>query len=117
MKKKLISLITMSMLLLTGCRKASSSIPDSVDDRDTRIIEVYDAYKANGGTLDYDTWLSSIKGEKGDKGDTGDKEKKAIREIPEKQEKVSLPSSRAELLVMELPIPSSIRMVLHPHLL
>ena len=75
-KKKLISLITMSMLLLTGCGEDSSSIPDSVDDRDTRIIEVYDAYKANGGTLDYDTWLSSIKGEKGDKGDTGDKGEK-----------------------------------------
>ena len=76
MKKKLISLITMSMLLLTGCRTASSSIPESADDRNTRIMEVYDAYKANGGTLDYNTWLASIKGEKGDKGDkgnTGDK--------------------------------------------
>ncbi len=71
-KKKLISLITLTMLLLTGCGEDSSSVPDSVDDRDTRIIEVYDAYKANGGTLDYDTWLSSIRGEKGDKGDKGD---------------------------------------------
>ncbi len=71
-KKKLISLITLSMLLLTGCGEDSSSVSDSVDDRDTRIIEVYDAYKANGGTLDYDTWLSSIRGEKGEKGDKGD---------------------------------------------
>lgn len=63
-KKKLISLVALSMFLLTGCNVNKS--------RDPEILEVYNAYKANGGTLDYDTWLSSIKGEKGDKGDKGD---------------------------------------------
>ena len=62
-KKKLISLVALSMFLLTGCNVNES--------RDPEILEVYNAYKENGGTLDYDTWLSSIKGEKGDKGDTG----------------------------------------------
>ena len=72
MKKRLISLITISMLLLTGCGEDSSSIPNSTINRDTRIIDIYNAYKENGGSLDYDTWLSSIKGEKGEKGDKGD---------------------------------------------
>ena len=71
-KKKFISLVTISMLLLTGCSEGEISSFMSSDSRDEKIIEVYNAYKANGGTLDYETWLSTIKGEKGDKGDTGD---------------------------------------------
>lgn len=46
-KKKLISLVALSMFLLTGCNANKS--------RDPEILEVYNAYKANGGTLDYDT--------------------------------------------------------------
>lgn len=69
--KKIVSLITISMMLLTGCSRRLPSATKTSDFRDTRIVEVYEAYKANGGTLDYDTWLSSIKGEKGDTGDKG----------------------------------------------
>ena len=72
-KRKIISLMTMSMMLLTGCGEDSSSISDSTDNRDSQIVAIYDAYKANGGTLDYDTWLLTIKGEKGDAGEQGPK--------------------------------------------
>lgn len=42
------------------------------DSSDSKIREIYKLYKENGGTLTYEEWLASIKGEKGDKGDTGE---------------------------------------------
>lgn len=38
------------------------------DEDDSKIRKIYDLYRANGGTLTYEEWLASIKGEKGDKG-------------------------------------------------
>lgn len=80
MKKSKISLslIALSMLAgigLTGCfDDSSNSTTPKVSDttkEDSQIRTVYEAYKANGGTLSYEEWLQSIKGDKGDKGDTG----------------------------------------------
>lgn len=80
MKKSKISLslIALSMLAgigLTGCfDDSSNSTTRKVSDttkEDSQIRTVYEAYKANGGTLSYEEWLQSIKGDKGDKGDTG----------------------------------------------
>ena len=50
---------------------ASSGIV-STENSDPKIREIYNLYKENGGTLTYEEWLASIKGEKGDKGDKGD---------------------------------------------
>lgn len=61
------------MVLLFGCSANddySSFLKD--DNKDSRIAMVFEEYKANGGTLDYDSWLSSIKGEQGPKGDKGE---------------------------------------------
>ncbi len=81
-KKSLLML--MSVGLLTGCGE-NSSVSSNVggSSYDNQIYAVYESYKANGGTLSYEEWLASIKGqdgldgkdgekgEKGDKGDTG----------------------------------------------
>lgn len=50
---------------------ASSGIVSTADNSDSKISEIYKLYKENGGTLTYEEWLVSIKGEKGDKGDKG----------------------------------------------
>ena len=50
---------------------ASSGIV-STENGDSQTRKIYDLYKENGGTLTYEEWLASIKGEKGDKGDKGD---------------------------------------------
>ena len=46
------------------------------DDFDAKTHEIYDLYRANGGTLTYEEWLESIKGEKGDQGIQGEKGEK-----------------------------------------
>jgi hypothetical protein len=38
-----------------------------------KVYAIYESYKAAGGTLSYEDWLASIKGEKGDTGATGPK--------------------------------------------
>ena len=50
-------------MLLTGCR--------TTDQKDPNIASVYESYKSNGGTLDYNTWLDSIKGKDGTNGKDG----------------------------------------------
>jgi uncharacterized repeat protein (TIGR02543 family) len=75
MKKKL-TLLMLSALMLTGCAVDSSVSSDtktseSASTADSEIMKIYDSYKTNGGTLSYEEWLASIKGEKGDKGDDG----------------------------------------------
>ena len=50
-------------MLLTGCR--------TTDPKDPNIASVYESYKSNGGTLDYNTWLDSIKGKDGTNGKDG----------------------------------------------
>ena len=59
----------LALLTLSSCTvgEVSSSGESSEDE----IYKVYKAYQENGGTLSYEDWLSSIKGEKGEKGDTG----------------------------------------------
>ena len=54
---------------LTSCGEDNASSSNFSTDE---FHEVYEAYKANGGTLSYEEWLASIKGEKGDKGDPGE---------------------------------------------
>ncbi len=58
-----------AVLGLTSCSETVSSSSNL----DPSIMAVYQAYRDNGGTLSYEDWLASIKGEKGDKGDKGDK--------------------------------------------
>ncbi len=69
----------LASLMLTACR-TNASIPDasssfvpteSTMSQDSEIKKVYEAYKANGGTLDYDAWLASIKGKDGVDGKDG----------------------------------------------
>ena len=72
MKRKAIlyvfsGLTLVSMLSSCGGETSSSSGTSTASE----IYAVYEAYKASGGTLSYDEWLASIKGEKGDKGDEG----------------------------------------------
>ena len=80
--KRLTKLFSMTFLIgmfsLSACNLISngdsdaskSNVPASEVNED--IYKVYELYKANGGTLTYEQWLESIKGEKGDKGDKGD---------------------------------------------
>ena len=58
------------VLASCGWKGTSSSVSDS-GNADPEILAVYKAYAANGGTLSYDDWLASIKGEKGDAGANG----------------------------------------------
>ena len=51
----------------------NSSTCQSTNASNNEIQNVYETYKSNGGTLSYEEWLSSIKGEKGDKGEQGPK--------------------------------------------
>ncbi len=68
---KIIALGLLSLALsLASCGGEGST--SSIDSSVSPIQEVYETYKANGGELSYEDWLSSIKGEKGDKGDKGD---------------------------------------------
>lgn len=66
--KKILPLIFCA-LSLTSCRFFTRPDADVVDNRDERIVAVYAQYLENGGTLTYEEWLASIKGEKGDKGE------------------------------------------------
>ncbi len=73
------SILLLCSLLCVGCassrtsaRKIDStssfaSVLDSFSEmnKDETIQSIYQLYKANGGTLDYDAWLKSIKGEDG----------------------------------------------------
>ncbi|MDY4783048.1 MAG: hypothetical protein SO286_05275, partial [Candidatus Enterosoma sp.] len=63
MKRTKLSLLLLSAMLLTGCR--------TTDPKDPNIASVYESYKSNGGTLDYNTWLNSIKGKDGTNGKDG----------------------------------------------
>ena len=60
--------ILSTCMALTSC---SFNLPTTIVDKNEDITPIYDLYVSNGGTLSYDEWLTSIKGEKGDKGDTG----------------------------------------------
>ena len=68
MKKGRLLFSLFATFLLSGC---------SVSDKETKPVDseevtlsIYKQYQKNGGTLSYEAWLSSIKGEKGDDGQT-----------------------------------------------
>ena len=65
MRRKKLSLLFLSVVVLasTGCA--------SIEQRDSEIASIYQSYKSNGGTLDYETWLNSIKGKDGTTGKDG----------------------------------------------
>ncbi len=68
-KSKALLTLTSALLCLgglAGCNGGGTS-SNSV----TEIQTVYQAYVDNGGSLSYEEWLATIKGDKGDKGDTG----------------------------------------------
>lgn len=65
MKRTKLSLLFLSAMVLTGCGC------NSTGPKDPDIANVYEAYKANGGTMDYNTWLNSIKGKDGTNGKDG----------------------------------------------
>lgn len=56
--------------VLTSSADSSSS---EIDELDQQIRAIYTQYQENGGTLSYEEWLESIKGEKGDTGEQGPK--------------------------------------------
>ena len=65
MKRTKLSLLFLIAMVLTGCGC------NSTGPKDPDIANVYEAYKANGGTMDYNTWLNSIKGKDGTNGKDG----------------------------------------------
>ena len=71
MRKSKLVLLPLCALLLVGCGVSLETSATESKQQDSKIREVYDAYKANGGTLDYDTWLESIKGKDGVNGKDG----------------------------------------------
>lgn len=87
MKKtnKLFAAFLMVALATSGCsllpnkpqshNKSSKEESSQIvqDDFDAKTHEIYELYRANGGTLTYEEWLESIKGEKGDQGIQGEK--------------------------------------------
>ncbi len=75
MKKKVSTLFLLSAVLLTGCSNIKDDMSSS-NSTDPEIERIYEAYKENGGTLTYEEWLATIKGEKGEKGDKGDQGEK-----------------------------------------
>lgn len=68
-------------LMLSGCSilpndnnndgKEDNTQQEEMSDYEKQTREIYKLYVANGGTMTYEQWLASIKGEKGDKGDQG----------------------------------------------
>ena len=60
-----------------GARKRSNNQEDVSqrveNEYDAQAHDIYELYLANGGSMTYEEWLESIKGEKGDKGDKGAK--------------------------------------------
>ncbi|MBE6136251.1 MAG: collagen-like protein [Erysipelotrichaceae bacterium] len=85
--KKSINLLTLSLFVLSGCGTSNissslssdepfSSLSETTNEEEKQIYQIYELYVSNGGTMTYEEWLDSIKGEKGDKGDTGDKGEK-----------------------------------------
>nr|MCR5490557.1 hypothetical protein [Bacilli bacterium] len=71
-RSKLFLALAAASLCLGACdSNVAISIPDDVN---TSVLsgmsmkDVYQLYLDNGGTLTYEEWLSSIKGEKGDTG-------------------------------------------------
>ena len=80
-KALMVMLLATSFLTLASCGKkgvsseslAPQSSTYSQREGNNKTKEIYDLYKASGGTLTYDEWLATIKGEKGDKGDKGEK--------------------------------------------
>ena len=54
--------LTSSLFSLASCGGDSSSSVAK-----TEIEQIYEVYAENGGTLSYQEWLESIKGEKGDR--------------------------------------------------
>ncbi len=71
MRKSKLVLLPLCALLLVGCGISPETSSTESKQHDSKIQEVYDAYKANGGTLDYETWLESIKGKDGVNGKDG----------------------------------------------
>ena len=81
MKKKSTFKMLIGLALLPFVLSGCSLVPQNsdnneeqktdVDDRDPEIVKIYEKYLANGGTLSYEEWLKSIKGEKGDQGEPG----------------------------------------------
>lgn len=68
MKSKVLLTLASAALVLGGLAGCQVTPSDNVD---SEIYNVYVMYQNNGGTLTYEEWLATIKGEKGDKGDTG----------------------------------------------
>lgn len=67
-----------SMFPGAGGAKKRSNNQEDVSQRveneyDAQAHDIYELYLANGGSMTYEEWLESIKGEKGDKGDKGAK--------------------------------------------
>ncbi len=63
MKIKRLMPLLLAMFALTGCGSSSS--------QKNEIESIYEQYKDTGGSLSYEEWLKSIKGEKGDTGPQG----------------------------------------------
>lgn len=70
-KPRTLSLIFMACLLAAAM--ASCNLDNNSSKPDPEIYAVYKKYQENGGTLSYEEWLESIKGEKGDTGEQGPK--------------------------------------------
>lgn len=76
MNKKRLLLSLASLFILTGCTISKRNSPTTSNstsqlEQDAKIQQIYDLYKAAGGTLSYEEWLATIKGEQGAPGKDG----------------------------------------------
>lgn len=74
----ILSILLFGLTALSACNSSSSSNPideqsinEKENERDPEIERIYNLYLSNGGTLTYEEWLATIKGEKGDPGKDG----------------------------------------------
>ena len=80
--KKFIAGIALAAMLLTGCsglanRNYGGAVQPGADGADVK--DIYMLYRQAGGTLTYEQWLETIKGEKGDQGEQGPQGEQGIQ--------------------------------------
>ena len=71
--------IAVALCSLVGCNQKKTAKKEKTEstsvvheDDDSKIRQIFSMYRESGGTLSYEEWLRTIKGEKGDPGQNGE---------------------------------------------